>query len=95
MIRRHRAFIFGLVLCAGVLAALTGCASIAARIDEYDDDGYYPGVRDDIGYLRHPEDARYPYLQWLNIIDLPFSFVTDTACLPYEYFTREPEEEEE
>jgi len=42
----------------------------------------YPGVRDDAYYLVHPSKTDRPFLQWLNVLDLPFSAVADTVMIP-------------
>ena len=94
MKRRAWRTISGLSLGAIAVTIWTGCASISTRFDEYDD-GYYSGVKEDYAYLRHPGDADYPYLQWIRIFDLPLSSAADTICLPYDYFSREPEEEDD
>lgn len=66
-----------------LLFLVSGCASIGAR--NRDGAGRpYAGVRDDIHYLMHPQEADKPVLQPFNIVDLPFSFVVDTLLLPYD-----------
>jgi uncharacterized protein YceK len=44
----------------------------------------YAGVRAEAHYLAHPSEADYPDLQFLGVLDMPFSFVVDTVCLPYD-----------
>ena len=63
------------------LVFLTGCASIAARTQGRAT-RVYPGVRNDAYYLAHPSKADFPWLQWMNVFDLPFSAVLDTLLLP-------------
>jgi len=58
----------------------TGCASIGARQDQ-NVAQLYPGVRDDAYYLFHPSQADHAALQWLNLLDLPFSAVADTFMI--------------
>jgi uncharacterized protein YceK len=66
-----------------LLVISSGCAAIGAR--ESDGAGRsFAGVRDDWHYLVHPSEADYPALQLLNIIDMPFSFVVDFVCWPYD-----------
>jgi uncharacterized protein YceK len=74
---RHAAVLTVMVLlCAG-------CASITARQDESQNEVHlYAGVHDDVYYLFHPGEADYPSLQWLNVVDLPFSTVADTVMIP-------------
>ena len=62
---------------------LGGCAAVGSK--ENNGAGkLYAGVCEDSYYLTHPSKADYPALQPLNILDLPFSFVVDTVCLPYD-----------
>ena len=61
----------------------SGCAAIGARQGS-NKTRPYAGVRDDIHYLAHPSEADVPSLQWLNVIDLPFSAVVDTVMLPFD-----------
>jgi len=71
-------------IIAGLILSLsfgTGCASIGARQDQAVAH-LYPGIRDDAYYLFHPSQADYPALQWLNVLDLPFSAVADTFMIP-------------
>ncbi|HEU0009106.1 MAG TPA: YceK/YidQ family lipoprotein [Verrucomicrobiae bacterium] len=63
------------------LVLLSGCASIAARTQGRAT-RVYPGVRGDAYYLAHPSKADFPWLQWMNVIDLPFSAVLDTLLWP-------------
>jgi uncharacterized protein YceK len=65
-----------------------GCASIGAR--QRDGAGRpFAGVRDDAHYLAHPSDADKPSLQFLNILDMPFSAVLDTLLLPHDLYVAE------
>ena len=73
--------ILALIPLLAVSCILTGCASVAARTQDRAE-RVYPGVRDDVYYLAYPSQASYPFLQWLNIFDLPFSLCLDTVCLP-------------
>ncbi|MEO6994762.1 MAG: YceK/YidQ family lipoprotein [Lacunisphaera sp.] len=63
--------------------AASGCASIGARQGAQEHKPYQ-GVNDDVHYLANPSEADHPSLQWLNIIDLPFSAVLDTILLPFD-----------
>jgi uncharacterized protein YceK len=79
---KHIAFIRVICGCF-LLIVLSGCAAIGAR----DRDGAgrsFAGVRDDWHYLVHPSEADMPSLQPLNILDMPFSFVVDLVCWPYD-----------
>ena len=71
---------------AGVLLLMVtviGCAAIGSRENE-GAGRPYAGVRDDVYYLAHPSEADQPALQFFNVIDLPFSFLVDTVCLPWD-----------
>jgi uncharacterized protein YceK len=81
-LRTMRSFTTTAALSLGIVC-LTGCASIAARTQERAD-RVYPGVRDNAYYLAHPSEADLPFLQWMNIIDLPFSAVLDTLLWPFD-----------
>lgn len=69
-------------LCLLVLIA-SGCAAIGTRVSK-GGGRPYAGVREDAYYLANPSEADHPALQPLNIVDMPFSFVVDTLCLPYD-----------
>ena len=75
-----------------VVLATVSCASIAAHSSD-SEDRVYPGVRDDFYFLFHPSEADYPQLQWLNIIDLPFSAILDTIFFPFDLLSSRPKEE--
>jgi len=74
------------------LLYLTGCASIDYRTGRpayHVSPGTYPGVRNDIAQLsRGGSDSMGMVPGWVYntvaIIDLPFSFILDTLCLPYD-----------
>ena len=66
-----------------LLVLTSGCAAIGTRASK-GAGRPYAGVREDAHYLAHPSEADYPALQPLNVIDMPFSFVVDTLCLPYD-----------
>jgi len=74
------------IFAALFLAVLSGagCASIEARRDQ-NVAQLYPGVRDDAYHLFHPGQAVHPALQWLNVLDLPFSAVADTVMIPVDW----------
>ena len=74
---------FRIILLCLLLAVLPGCAAIGAR-ESGEAARPYAGIRDDSYYLVHPSEADVPVLQLLNILDMPFSFVVDTVCLPYD-----------
>jgi uncharacterized protein YceK len=76
-----KSYRFPVYLC--LLFSVAGCASIGTRQRE-GAGRPYAGVREDIYYLAHPEEADKPALQSLNVIDLPFSFLLDTLLLPYD-----------
>jgi uncharacterized protein YceK len=79
---KHFALVGSGCVCI-LLFALSGCAAIGAR--ERDGAGRsFAGVRDDWHYLAHPSEADMPALQPLNILDMPFSFVADFFCWPYD-----------
>ena len=62
---------------------LCGCAATGTRVAK-GAGRPYAGVCEDGYYLTHPDEADHPALQSFNIIDMPFSFLVDTACLPYD-----------
>ena len=70
-----------IILVVGTL--FSGCAAIGVRQGS-NVTRPYAGVREDIHYLAHPSEADVPSLQWLNVIDLPFSAVVDTVMLPFD-----------
>ena len=71
-----------ILLCL-LFAFSTGCAAIGAR-ENKGAGVVFAGVRNDVYYLIHPSQADYPFLQPLNLLDMPFSFAIDTICLPYD-----------
>jgi uncharacterized protein YceK len=71
------------ILCCLLLFAASGCAAIGERMD-HGAGRPYAGVRDEAHYMAHPSEADYPDIQFLSIFDMPFSFVVDTVCLPYD-----------
>ena len=71
------------VLHTVLLVLLSGCAAISSRVNN-GAGRPYAGLRDDAHYLAHPPEADMPLLQPLNMLDMPFSFVVDTLCLPYD-----------
>jgi uncharacterized protein YceK len=79
--KRHTFISYGLLLLPGLLS---GCAAISARIDDVGGGGPYIGVRGDGYALAHPGESGDPLLVPFCILDLPFSFVVDTLCLPYD-----------
>jgi uncharacterized protein YceK len=71
--------------------ALCGCAAINAR--ETDGAGRpYIGVRYDAYWLAHPSQLNQPVSLPFCVLDMPFSFVVDTVCLPYDLAERSREE---
>ena len=66
-----------------LLLLLSGCAAISSRVNN-GAGRPYAGLRDDAHYLAHPSEADMPFLQPLNLLDMPFSLVVDTFCLPYD-----------
>jgi len=65
------------------LVFLSGCAAIDGRIQEGGGHPYL-GVRGDAYSVAHPGDAVDPFLPPFCVFDMPFSFVVDTLCLPYD-----------
>src|SRR3989442_83527 len=61
-----------------LLVFLSGCASMGGHGEGPRPD-VYSGVRADVYNATHPSDAPHPVL---SAVDLPFSFVWDTLCLP-------------
>jgi uncharacterized protein YceK len=90
--------LFTLLKAAGLLIALlamllagSGCGSLGARLDHSlhgsGNLGVYPGVREDVKFVaKSPvqafkEPLVIPFVP-LIIVDIPLSFVLDTALLP-------------
>jgi uncharacterized protein YceK len=61
----------------------TGCASIGSR-QRGNVVRPFAGVRDNARYLAHPSEADQPGLQFMNIVDMPFSAIADTIMLPFD-----------
>jgi uncharacterized protein YceK len=61
---------------------MSGCAAITTR--EGGIGGPYSGVRSDAYYIANPSAADDPGSQILDIADMPFSFLADTVCLPFD-----------
>lgn len=72
---RSLSLFFCLVLGAGV----SGCASIVKTVDEFPPD-FYGGTAFDWTTLVHPEETGE--LPFFALLDLPLSFVLDTALIP-------------
>ena len=70
-------------LYTALLVLSSGCAAIGTRVSN-GAGRPYAGVQEDAYYLAHPSEADMPALQPLNVLDMPFSFVADTLCLPYD-----------
>jgi uncharacterized protein YceK len=70
-----------------VVPFLAGCASIAAH-SEGPTDRAYQGVRNTVHHLGRDltETGQTGWERTLSIIDLPFSAVFDTLCLPCDVF---------
>jgi uncharacterized protein YceK len=79
---KRRIFIFYILPLLPVL--LSGCASISARIDDEGGGGPYIGVRGDAYALAHPGETGDAMVPIFCVFDLPFSFIVDTVCLPYD-----------
>lgn len=82
-----------IIILSMVIPYFTGCASLQYRAGEsYISPGIYPGVRTDIDNIKSshnpPAEAEFVYksMAILSIFDLPFSFIMDTICLPYDIF---------
>lgn len=69
----------------------TGCSSVMTHTGPYQ--GYYPGTRASMQVLRD-KDSNW-CIRPLAAIDLPFSAVMDTVSLPYDYFRRDSNTDEE
>src|SRR5262245_17339087 len=67
-----------LISVLSAVPLFTGCASIGAH-SEGPTSTLYPGLRGAAHCVAHPKDAPHPVL---SAIDLPFSAVFDTLCLP-------------
>ena len=76
-----RPFTTAVALSVG-LVVLSGCSSIGGH--EQVSDHVYPGVRNDAYCLSHPSEADIPCLQWMLVVDLPFSAVLDTLLWPFD-----------
>lgn len=85
------------LLLIGSVMLGTGCTSMSTRAAKPDGTTpryLYPGVECDINVITWPfveQDHRcvmeillWPMIGSLCLIDLPFSFVVDTVCLPYD-----------
>lgn len=66
----------------------SGCASVLLRIYSPNGSQVYIGTRTDVsGLFAHHTDPGTPHLERLLAIpDLPFSFVFDTICLPFDVY---------
>ena len=69
----------------------TGCSSVMTHTGPYQ--GYYSGTRASMQVLRD-KDSNW-CIRPLAAIDLPFSAVMDTVLLPYDYFRRDSNTDEE
>ncbi|NBR84830.1 MAG: YceK/YidQ family lipoprotein [Proteobacteria bacterium] len=65
------------------LLSLTGCAAIGMRTNGSAPEPY-AGVKGNAHYLANPQLADKPSLQFMNILDLPFSAALDTVLLPFD-----------
>ena len=72
-----------------VVIVVSGCASIGAR-QGAQEHAPYQGVKDDIHYMAHSDEADHPSLQWLIAIDLPLSAILDTLLLPFDLAANHP-----
>lgn len=80
---------FNAGLC-GLLLAGSGCAAIHGRIDEGAGHPYI-GTCGDAYSIGHPGQSGDPLVPIFCVFDLPFSFIVDTLCLPYDV-TKESKE---
>jgi len=71
-----------LLWCA-MLPLLAGCAAINGRIQEGSGHPYL-GAKGDFYSVTHPGDAQDPLTTPFAAIDMPFSAIIDTICLPYD-----------
>lgn len=71
-----------LVVVAGCMASLSGCSSIMSHTG--DNRGYYLGTQAN-NEIIGSSDTHWP-IKSLAIIDYPFSAITDTLILPWDYF---------
>jgi uncharacterized protein YceK len=66
---------------------LSGCAAIESR--NIDGGGRpYIGTRTDAYHVAHPAEGDTLGEPIFCAVDLPFSFVIDTICLPYDWIER-------
>ncbi|OIV46185.1 hypothetical protein BK025_13545 [Sodalis sp. TME1] len=80
------------VVTAGcTVLGTSGCSSVMTHTGPYQ--GYYLGTRASMQVLRD-KDSNW-CIRPLAAIDLPFSAVLDTVLLPYDYFRRDSNTDEE
>jgi uncharacterized protein YceK len=60
-----------------------GCAAIGTR-DGRQERAPFSGVRGNAYYLANPQQADKPGIQWMNLLDAPFSLAADTLMLPFD-----------
>jgi uncharacterized protein YceK len=80
-----------LIMVLSLLALLgSGCGTTAGHDDQGTmggvTHGVYRGVRSDCRWIAHPEGEEILGLPAV-FIDVPFSFVADTFCLPFDAIT--------
>jgi len=78
----HVRFVHLIIFCFAAISG-SGCAAIGTRASK-GGGRPYAGVCEDAYYLANPSEADHPALQPLNVFDMPFSFIVDTFCLPYD-----------
>ena len=84
-----------LLALAAIVASVLflGCATYDVRFGSTEMKKPYPAVRADW------DAATYLLVEWssplsiFTLIDIPFSFVSDTVCLPYDLATRNKKQE--
>ena len=81
--------------------SFSGCSSLSYRTSKNNaiSPGPYPGVRTDVEELGDSredgemESMADPIYNMVAFFDLPFSFIADTLCLPYDVFQVDKVEE--
>lgn len=71
-----------LALLTGYVISLSGCSSIASHTGA--NHGYYLGTQANNAIITS-SDSRWP-IKTLAILDYPFSAISDTLILPWDYY---------
>jgi len=95
-----------ITISLGICLLISGCLSIGYRTDDDSGrivaEGIYPGVRVNTSTLytvwTYPVDSESTSYRifWTPIllVDLPFSAIVDTVCLPYDLLNKKDTEKE-